>query len=79
MTASELQQDIAFQIRALRRDRGLTQEALGERCGMLQAAVARIESAKNGNLAQVRTLLEIANGTGARLVIRFADVVEEDE
>lgn len=51
-------------IRELRRERGLTQEGLGQRCGMQLAYVGRVERGEIN--VSWRTLTRIADGLGER-------------
>lgn len=55
-----VEQDIAWQISANRKARGLTQSALAEACGTGQSAIARAEDPAYGKHSLV-TLVKIAN------------------
>jgi transcriptional regulator with XRE-family HTH domain len=59
------QDDIATQIRFVRRLRGLTQAQLADRAGMKQSAISRIEQADYASWASA-TLFRVAAGLDAR-------------
>ena len=56
-------QDIGTRIRAVRRDRGLTQDDLADRVGVSRSAVAQWETGRTGqitgNLSRIADVLEI--------------------
>ena len=54
-------------VRGARREAGLSQEALAERLGTTQSAIARLES--KGANPRVNTLERVLGATGYRLVI----------
>jgi len=58
--------DIAFQIRDLRKKRGLTQEKLASLAGISQPNIARIERADYQNYT-LRTLEKVARVLGAQV------------
>lgn len=60
------------QIRAMRVARGWTQKELGERVGMAQSAIARLETMYAPVDVQIRTLRRIARAFDVRLKIGFA-------
>lgn len=64
--------DLAEQVRALRHDKGLSQEELARRIGSTQPAVARLEA--GGLTPTLGTLERIAEALDLRLDIRFARV-----
>lgn len=61
---------IAYQIRALREQRGWSQKKLAEVLGKPQSVVSRIEDPDYGKLS-VQTLLEIAEALDIALLIRY--------
>ena len=61
---------IAYQIRALREQAGLTQQQLAERVGTKQSVISRLEDSEYGR-ASVQTLLRIASALGVALLVRF--------
>lgn len=61
---------LAFQIRALREQRGWSQADLGKRMAMKQNAVSRLEDPDYGNLS-VNTLLRAANAFDCALVVKL--------
>lgn len=73
--ASQVKQAIPFQIRALMKVRGLSQEELAERSNLTQGAISRAASAKYGNLS-VNTLVRIASGFDVAFVGRFVPFSE---
>lgn len=61
---------IAYQVRALREQRGWSQKKLAEVLGKPQSVVSRIEDPDYGKLS-VQTLLEIAEALDIALLIRY--------
>lgn len=61
---------LPFQIRTLREQRGLSQRDLGERTGMRQNAISRLEKPDYGSLS-VNTLLRLASAFDVALLIKF--------
>lgn len=61
---------IAYQIRALREDRNLSQEKLAAMVEMNQNAISRLESPKRGR-PTITTLKRIAEALDVALVVRF--------
>jgi len=61
---------LPFQIRAIREQRNWSQEILGDKAGMKQNAVSRLESEEYGNL-NVSTLLRLANAFDCGLLVKF--------
>lgn len=66
---------LASQIRMLQHDRGWTQQDLGERTGMAQESIARLESTDYGRYS-IRTLKRLAGAFDVALVVRFAPFSE---
>lgn len=62
---------LPFQIRALREQREWSQKQLGDKMGMRQGAVSRLEKADYGKLS-VNTLLRLASAFDVALLIKFA-------
>lgn len=68
---SQLTHGLAHQIRALRNQRGWTQEEMAERLGLKgQSAVARMEDPAYGRLS-VATLLKLSSAFDVALSVRF--------
>lgn len=68
--------DIAFQILANRRHRGLTQKGLGELAGeMKQGFVSRLENPE-GSAPNIETLARIASAFDVALLVRFVPFSE---
>ena len=61
---------VPFQIGALRRGRGWSQQELAEACGLTQGVISRAEDPDYGNLT-VNTILKIAEGFDIAFVGRF--------
>ena len=61
---------IPFQIRAMRENRGLTQEALAEKLETTQNTISRLENPKTGK-PTIKTLLRIARAFDVGLLVRF--------
>ena len=59
-------------LRALRKDKGLTQAQAGRLAGMRQSAVSTLESAPGK--ASVERLLRVLSVLGVELVLRVSDV-----
>jgi DNA-binding XRE family transcriptional regulator len=65
---------IAFEIRALREKKGLSQRELAERVGTTQSAIARLEA---GNISpSLPTLDKIAHALGAEVSLTIVDLDE---
>jgi ribosome-binding protein aMBF1 (putative translation factor) len=60
---------IAEQVAAQRRARGLSQVELAELCGTTQSAIARLES--GGRPPRIDTLLRVANALDCNLVVEL--------
>ncbi len=65
----EPERQIMAQIVAARKEEGLSQKDLADRCGMKASNLSRIENG-NGN-PSLATLLKIAHGLGKQLKISF--------
>ena len=61
---------IAHQLRALREQRGLTQQDMGARCSKPQSTIARLENPDYGGCT-VNTLLGLAGAFDVALEVRF--------
>lgn len=61
---------LPFQIRALREQRGWSQSDLGEKTGMRQNAISRLEKPDYGSLS-VNTLIRLASAFDVALLIKF--------
>lgn len=75
---AQFKRSVPFQIRALRSQRGWSQEQLAERSRLTQGVVSRAEDSDYGNLT-VNTILKIANGFDVAFVGRFVPFSELDE
>lgn len=65
---------LAFEIRALREKKGLSQRELAERVGTTQSAIARLEA---GNISpSLPTLDKIAAALGAEVSLTIVDLGE---
>jgi ribosome-binding protein aMBF1 (putative translation factor) len=65
---------LAFEIRALREKKGLSQRELAERIGTTQSAIARLEA---GNISpSLPTLDKIAHALGAEVSLAIVDLDE---
>lgn len=65
---------LAFEIRALREKKGLSQRELAERVGTTQSAIARLEA---GNISpSLPTLDKIAAALGAEVSLTIVDMDE---
>ncbi len=66
---------IAFQIRATRERRGWSQKELGERTGMAQSRICRLEDPDYGNYT-LNTLRKLASALDVGLLVSFAPFSE---
>jgi predicted transcriptional regulator len=65
---------IAFELRALREKKGVSQRELAERVGTTQSAIARLEA---GSVSpSLPTLDKIAHALGAEVSLRIVDLDE---
>lgn len=64
----QLADQLRHQLRALRKQRGMTQTALGQAIGVTQARIVEIEA--NPGVVGVQQILQILQVLGATLVIR---------
>ena len=62
---------VAFQIRANRLKRNLTQKELGQRAGMKQGFISRLEDPDSGS-PNLETLIRVASAFDVALIVRFA-------
>lgn len=69
---------IAYQLRALREDRGFSQQQVAELLGMKQSAVSRLENPEYGRVS-VSTLLKAAAAYDVALIVRFVTHAEFSE
>ena len=70
-------QDIGRRIAAFRKERGLTLEELGERVGLSQGQMSRLENGRQG--LRSATLLRIAEALGVQPIQFFVSPGDEDE
>jgi transcriptional regulator with XRE-family HTH domain len=63
---------IAFQIRALRKRIGLTQEELAEKANMKQERISALENPSNS--PNITTLKKLANALNIGLIVRFVPI-----
>lgn len=68
--SEEVDTGLPFQIRAMRKARGWSQRELGERMGMTQEGVSRLESLDYGRYT-LATLKKLASAFDVALVVRF--------
>lgn len=67
---SHVRTGLPFQLRAMRAARGWSQEDLGDRAGMGQNVVARLENPDYGKFS-IATLLKLASAFDVALMVRF--------
>ena len=75
--AAQVKQVIPYQIRALMKDRGISQAELAERAGLTQGAISRAANPKYGNLS-LNTLVRIAAGFDVAFIGQFVPFSELD-
>lgn len=68
-------QGLAFQIRALRKERGWSQDELGQRAEMKQASISQLEDPDYGRLS-LSTLKRLASAFDVALMVKFAPFSE---
>ncbi len=71
---AEVMTGLAHQIRAVRMQRGLTQDALAKLMGTTQAAVSRLEDPSYGRYS-LKTLMDLAKTFDTGLQVRFVSFV----
>jgi transcriptional regulator with XRE-family HTH domain len=69
---------VPFQIRALRKNRHMSQEKLAEQANLTQGVISRAEDSDYGNLT-VNTILKVADGFDCAFVGRFVPFSELDD
>ena len=67
---SQLKRSIPFQIAALRKKRGWSQEQLADAASVTQGVISRAENPHYGNLT-LNTILRIANGCDVGVILEF--------
>jgi len=78
---ASVEEGIAWQIRAIREDRQLTQKQLAEMIDTTQSAISRLEDPEYGKYS-IDTLISLANAFDCALSIRFisyADLATNNE
>ncbi len=73
--AAQVKRGIPFQIRALIKHQGITQEVLAQRAGLKQGVVSRAANPEYGNLT-LNTLIRIAAGFDVAFVGKFVPFSE---
>lgn len=74
--ASEVETLLPFQIRAMRQERGWSQQELAARAGMRQARISVLENPSYEGAINVQTLVKLASAFDVALVVRFAPFSE---
>lgn len=64
------QEELALQIIKFRKERGLTQQALAQLCGLCQPQISRIEQNFYSNW-NIKTILRVSNALNLRMRITF--------
>ena len=72
MESAEVLKNLGLRIRALRKERGLTQIELAFRCKMEPSNLNRIEAGRTN--PTVRSLTLVANGLGVKLAFLFEGI-----
>jgi transcriptional regulator with XRE-family HTH domain len=75
---AQLKRLIPFQIHALRKGRGWSQDELAKRCGLTQGVISRAEDPDYGNLT-FNTAIAIAGGFDVAFIGKFVPFSEIDE
>ena len=76
--ASEIKRLIPFQVYALRKKRGWSQEELAKRAGLTQGVISRAEDPDYGNMT-FNTVISIAGGFDVAFVGKFVPFSELDD
>lgn len=71
----EIRRGIPVQIREMREDRGWSQDELGQKLGMPQNNISRIENKRDGYLS-IKTLVDIASVFDVGLLVKFVPFSE---
>jgi transcriptional regulator with XRE-family HTH domain len=75
LAEAQFKRFVPFQIGALRKERGWSQQVLAENAGVTQGVISKAEDPDNGNLT-VNTILRIANGFDVVFVGKFMSYSE---
>lgn len=67
---SSVRGSIAYQMRALRKSVGLSQEQFGKKIGKPQSVVSRLENTEYGTVS-IQSLLDVATSLDVALIVRF--------
>jgi len=70
VVAANARRGFAYQLRAMRKARGMNQAAAGELTGKPQTVISRLEDPTYGKV-NLQTLLDIAAGFDVGLIVRF--------
>ena len=70
---AELLRQLSNMFYSLRKEQGLTQQELAQRCFMTQPSIAVLENPSLGREPTFSTLARVASGLGKRVVIGLAD------
>ncbi len=73
--AAQVKRGVPFQIRALMKQQGITQEILADRAGLKQGVVSRAANPEYGNLT-LNTLIRVAAGFDVALILKFVPFSE---
>jgi transcriptional regulator with XRE-family HTH domain len=76
--SSQVKRLIPFQIHALRKNRGWSQEELAKRSGLTQGVISRAEDPDNGNLT-FNTVIAIAGGFDVAFIGKFVPFSESND
>jgi transcriptional regulator with XRE-family HTH domain len=72
---NEVRTGLAYQVRALREQRSLSQDQLATLMGTTQSAVSRLENSDYGRVS-LSTLIQVANALDVGLMARFCSFAE---
>ena len=68
--------EVARQLRAVRRSRGITQEVLAERVGTKKSNISRLESGRYN--PSLEFLVKVAGGLGTKLQVEIGEYNDEE-
>jgi transcriptional regulator with XRE-family HTH domain len=71
--SADLVRQLSNMFYSLRKEQGLTQQELAQRCFMTQPGIALLENPSLGREPTFSTLARVASGLGKRVVIGLAD------
>ena len=75
-TEEKILGDVARQLKAARRSRGMTQEVLAERVGTKKSNISRLESGRYN--PSLEFLVKVAGGLGTKVQVKIGEYNDEE-